>query len=76
MSGAIPASLIEFGREAVVVRVQGRDKMKEYLAEMGFVEGAVVMVLSEVEGNIIFKVKGSKIALGRELSSRIFVQMR
>lgn len=73
MSGSLPVSLVEYGRLVTIVRIQGRDKVKTFLADLGFVEGAQLMVLSEVSGNIIFKVKDTRVALGREMASRIFV---
>ena len=73
MSGALPVSLIEHGIMVTVARIQGRDKVKAFLADLGFVEGAKVMVISEVSGNIIFRVKEARIALGKEMASRIMV---
>lgn len=40
---------------------------------MGFVEGAVVTVVSESYGNLIVKIKGSRVAIGKDIAMRIMV---
>ncbi|MDU2545682.1 MAG: FeoA family protein, partial [Finegoldia magna] len=40
------------------------DSQKKLLNNMGFVEGAVVTVVSESYGNLIVKIKGSRVAIG------------
>ena len=43
------------------------------LAELGFVVGAQVKVVSEMGGNLILSVKDSRIALDRTMAMRIMV---
>ena len=71
--GMIPASMLEAGRPMKIVRIQGRDKTRNFLAGLGFTEGSEVTVVSELAGNMIFKVKESRVALGREMANRILV---
>lgn len=40
---------------------------------MGFIEGAVITVVSENFGNLIVKIKGSRVAIGKDLATRIEV---
>lgn len=74
ISSVLPVSLVGYGRDVTIVKINGRDKVKSFLASLGFVEGTKVTVVSEAEGNIIFKVKDARIALGKEMATRIFVQ--
>ena len=73
LRGMIPASMLEAGRPMKIVRIQGRDKTRNILAGLGFTEGSEVTVVSELAGNMIFKVKESRVALGREMANRILV---
>ena len=43
------------------------------LAELGFVVGAQVKVVSEMGGNLILSVKDSRIALDKAMAMRIMV---
>lgn len=73
LQGMIPASMLEAGHPRKIVRIQGRDKTRTFLAGLGFTEGSEVTVVSELAGNVIFKVKDSRVALGREMANRILV---
>jgi ferrous iron transport protein A len=40
---------------------------------MGFIVGSTVTVISELAGNLIVKIKESRVALNRDLANIIFV---
>lgn len=62
------------GKDYKIARLRTKDKDQErFLANLGFVEGSLVSVVSESMGNLIVKVKGSRVALGRDLAMRINV---
>ncbi|MGL5206028.1 MAG: FeoA family protein [Acidaminococcaceae bacterium] len=73
LRGMIPASMLETGRPMKIVRIQGRDKTRSFLTGLGFTEGSEITVVSELAGNVIFKIKDARVALGREMASRILV---
>ena len=56
-------------REKKIER-EGEDR---HLSNLGFVEGAKLMVVSEHGGNLIVKVKGSRVAIGRDIAKKIIV---
>lgn len=62
------------GVELKVCKVTGKDDMRSRLANLGFVEGAMVNVVSELQGNVIIDVKDTRIALDKTLSNRIIVK--
>ncbi|MGI6230268.1 MAG: FeoA family protein [Tractidigestivibacter sp.] len=68
----LPLAMVGRGEEVSVVRVSGRPALKQHLAEMGFVEGASVKVVSRVNGDVLISVKGSTFALGRALAMHIY----
>ena len=57
----------------VITRVGGRDEMKKHLADLGFVPGAQVSVVSDLDGNLIVKVKDARVAINKELAGKIYV---
>lgn len=56
------------------IRTKRLDKQQmNHLQNLGFVEGADVRVISDVDGSVIVRVKGARIGLGRELAECIRV---
>ena len=48
-------------------------ELRLHLAELGFVVGETVTVVSRMGGNLIVQVKDSRIALNRDMANRILV---
>ena len=69
----MPLILAEAGEEAVIQRVGGSPDMKKHLEDMGFVAGGTVTVMNTIGGNLIVKVKESRVAISREMASKIMV---
>ena len=69
----IPLSLAEPGKEQVIKRVGGNAEVRQHLENMGFVVGGTVTVLSVLKGNVIVKVKESRIAIDDGLARKIMV---
>ena len=73
MKAMLPLSMAGEGKETVIARITGKDEVRRHLAELGLVEGERVNVVSSLAGNLIIQVKDSRIALDRQLCSRILV---
>ena len=69
----MPLNLAEPGEEAVVRRVGGSPEMKKHLEDMGFTVGGVVTVMNTIGGNLIVKVKESRVAISKEMAAKIMV---
>lgn len=69
----IPLSLAPIGRPGLVVRVGGNEKTRRFLENLGFVPGAAVTPISTIGGNVIVLVKDSRIAIDREMASKILL---
>ena len=69
----MPLVLADMGEEAVIKRVGGSPEMKKHLEDMGFVAGGVVTVLNTIGGNLIVKIKESRVAISKEMASKIMV---
>ncbi|MDR0599422.1 MAG: ferrous iron transport protein A [Treponema sp.] len=69
----MPLSLSSHGAAVTVSRISGSNAVKKRLESLGFTVGCPVTVVSRLAGNLIVKVKDSRIALDRELAGHIFV---
>jgi ferrous iron transport protein A len=68
----IPLVTAKIGDGGKIVRVSGKQDIRKFLCELGFVIGARVSVVSENSGNMILDIKGSRIAMDRTMASKIF----
>ena len=69
----MPLSMVEEGEPKPIVKVGGKEEVRKFLENLGFVDGTVVTVVSSLGGNMILKVKDSRVALGRDMASKIQV---
>ena len=67
----MPLSMAKPGETVVIRRITGKDEVRQHLAELGSVVDAAVTVVSELAGNLILQVKDSRVALDRNMASRI-----
>lgn len=69
----MPLTMAKAGETAAIRKITGKDEVRQHLAELGFVVDSDVTVVSEMGGNLIVQVRGSRIALDRSMASRILV---
>ena len=69
----MPLTMAKPGENVTIQKITGKDEVRLHLAEMGFVVGETVTVVSEISGNLIIQVKESRIALDKTMAMRIMV---
>ena len=69
----MPLTLAKPGESFTIRKITGKDEIRQHLAELGFVVGEEVKVVSEAGGNMILSIKDSRIALDRTMAMRIMV---
>ena len=69
----MPLTMTKAGETVTIRRISGKDEVRLHLAELGFVPGAEISVVSELGGNLILSVKESRIALDKTMAMRIMV---
>lgn len=69
----MPLTMLSVGESETIKRITGKDETRKFLANLGFVEGEKVTVVSTLNGNLILGVKDSRIALDHNLANRIMV---
>ena len=69
----MPLAMASVGDVNIIRKINGRDDVRQRLAELGFVVGEQVTVVSELGGNLILNVKESRVALDKTMAMRIMV---
>ena len=69
----IPLCFAEPNEEVVIRKVGGSPEVKQHLEDLGFHVGGVVTVVTSLNGNLIVKVKESRVAINDEMARRIMV---
>lgn len=69
----MPLAMANMGDVNIILKITGRDEVRQRLAELGFVVGEPVTVVSELGGNLILSVKESRVALDKTMAMRIMV---
>lgn len=69
----MPLIFAKVGEENRIKKVGGNSEVKKFLEKLGFVPGGSVTVLNEIDGNVIVKVKDSRVAVSKEMAGKIMV---
>ncbi|RKM57355.1 ferrous iron transport protein A [Butyrivibrio sp. X503] len=69
----MPLSMGNIGELVSIKHVSGNDETRQHLAELGFIIGEPVTIVSKNGGNLIINVKDSRIALDKTLANRIMI---
>ncbi len=69
----MPLILADTGEEAIIKKVGGNPEMKKHLEDMGFTVGGAVTVMNTIGGNLIVRIKESRVAISKEMASKIMV---
>jgi len=69
----LPLVLADAGQENIVKKIGGSPEVRQHLADLGFNVGTAVTIVSDMGGNVIVKVKESRVAISREMAQRIMV---
>ena len=69
----MPLTMANAGEENIIKKVGGKEDTRRFLENLGFVVGAAVTVISQVEGNIIVNIKDSRVAIGKDVANKIMV---
>ena len=71
----LPLSLINQGENVIIVKVHSKDAEKKHLEDMGFVASERMHVISNHNGDVIVELKGTKLAITKEIAAKIFVNI-
>ncbi len=69
----MPLSIASIGEQFLIKKINGKEEVRRFLENLGFVAGAQVSVISEIAGNVIVQVKDSRVAISKEMAQKIIV---
>ena len=69
----MPLSYANPGENLTIKKVGGSPEVKKHLENLGFVVGGDVSVISTLNGNVIVKVKETRVAISDEMARKIMV---
>ena len=69
----MPLTLAAIGEENIIRKGGGKSDMKKHLEDLGFVAGGNVTVVAMMGGSVIVNIKESRIALNKEMASKIMI---
>ena len=69
----MPLALSNIGEENLIHKVGGSPEMKKHLEDLGFTAGGTVTVVASLGGNIIVKIKESRVAISEEMARKIMI---
>lgn len=68
-----PLHLANVGETNIIKKVGGNQEVRKHLADLGFVPGGTVTIISAISGNIIVNIKESRVAISEEMAKKIMV---
>lgn len=69
----MPLTMLKTGEKEIIKKVGGREDTRRFLENLGFTVGGEVTVVAQLGGNVIVSVKGSRVAVSREMACKIMV---
>jgi ferrous iron transport protein A len=69
----MPLTMAKPKETQIIRKIGGREETRKFLEGMGFITGGEITVVSQAAGNVIVSVKGSRIAIGKEMADKILV---
>ncbi len=69
----MPLTMLIPGKEAVIYSCRAKEPTRKFLEGLGIVPGAVISVVTEINGDLIVSVKGSRLALSKGIAQLLNV---
>ena len=69
----MPLCFADLDADNTIKKIGGSPEVKKHLENLGFVVGSGVSVISTLGGNVIVKVKESRVAISQEMAQKIMI---
>lgn len=70
----IPLAMVEAGEKVRMMKLGGPEAARRHLADLGFIPGALIQVVSQRDGDVIIKLGDTRLALTKPMAARILVE--
>ena len=69
----MPLTMAVAGERNTIRKVGGKPEVRKHLENLGFIPGTEVTVVSAIGGNLIVRIKESRVAISREMAGKILI---
>lgn len=69
----MPLTMAKQGEVNYIKKIGGKEKTRKFLENLGFVTGSTVIIVSQIGGNMIVNVKDSRVAINKDMASKIMI---
>ena len=69
----IPISFADAGKECIIKKIGGSPEVKKHLENLGFAVGGNATLITALGGNVIIKVKESRVAIDSDMANKILI---
>ena len=69
----MPLTMANIGEAQTIKKVGGKQEVMIFLESLGFTVGTTVTVVSKNQGNLITKIKESRVAISQEMANKIMI---
>jgi Fe2+ transport system protein A len=69
----MPLTMAKAGDVNSIKKIGGKEETKKFLENLGFVAGSYVTIISDIGGNVIVSIKESRVAISREMATKIMI---
>ena len=66
-------TMLRKGESSLITHIGGKPETRRFLENLGFVVGSPVTVVNDIGGNLIVRIKDSRVAISQEMARKIFV---
>ena len=69
----MPRTMAGIGEVNMIRKIGGNEETRRFLANLGFVTGAEISVVSAISGNVIVNVKDARVAVNSDMARHIMI---
>ena len=69
----MPLTMANIGEVNEIKRIGGNEETRRFLANLGFVAGSEITVVSAIGGNVIVNIKDSRVAVNSDMARHIMI---
>ena len=69
----MPLTMARIGEVNTILKIGGNEETRRFLANLGFVTGTEISVMSAIGGNVIVNVKDARVAVNSDMAKHIMI---
>ncbi len=69
----MPLTMAKVGESNSIKKIGGKEDTRQFLANLGFVPGSHITIVTKIGENVIVSIKESRVAISREMAAKIMV---